>query len=64
MRASSVVSVIFLLLIAVGHLLRVLSGSSITINSFRMPMWPSVAAFLFTAALAIWLWRDGKKTGV
>lgn len=63
MRASAIVTVIFLLLVSVGHLLRLIFQVQIVANTVAIPMWMSVPACIVTAGLAIWLWTDNRKRG-
>jgi membrane protein implicated in regulation of membrane protease activity len=64
MRASTIVAVIFLFLVSMGHLLRLIFQVQIMANNtYEIPMWMSLVAFIFTAALAIWLWMDNRKRG-
>ncbi len=58
MKPATLASILFLFAIAIGHLLRVLFAVPITVASTPIPMWMSVAAFLFAGALAALLWRD------
>ena len=61
MKASTIITVIFLLLVSAAHLLRMIFRVEIIAATFAIPMWMSLAAFIFTAALAIWLWVDNRK---
>ncbi len=61
MKASTIITVIFLLLVSAAHLLRMIFRVEIIAATFAIPMWMSLAAFIFTAALAIWLWMDNRK---
>jgi hypothetical protein len=61
MKASAMVTVIFLLLVSAGHLFRLIFQAQIMVNTIAIPMWMSAAACIVTAALAIWLWMDAKK---
>jgi protein-S-isoprenylcysteine O-methyltransferase Ste14 len=63
MRASAIVTSIFLLLVFLGHLFRLIFQVQVMVNTFTVPMWMSVAACIVTAALAIWLWMDNRKRG-
>lgn len=60
MKASAVVAVSFLSLIALGHAARLVLGVHVTVGSLAIPMWPSVLATVGPAALAVWLWREQK----
>jgi hypothetical protein len=61
MKPSIIVTVIFLLLVSLVHLLRLILQVKVTTNLFDVPMWMSVPACIVTAALAIWLLIEGKK---
>ena len=61
MKPSTIIAAIFLLLVAAGHLLRLVFQVQITANTVVIPMWASVFGCIITAALAIWLWTDREK---
>jgi membrane protein implicated in regulation of membrane protease activity len=61
MKASTIVAVVFLLWISAGHLLRLVFKTQVTVGTLQIPMWISTAAFLFCAALAVWLWAQNRK---
>ena len=61
MKASAIVTVIFLLIVSAAHLFRLIFQAQIMVNTFAVPMWMSAAACIVTAALAIWLWMDNRK---
>jgi hypothetical protein len=61
MKPSIIVTAIFLLLVSLAHLLRLILQVKITANTFELPMWASVPAFIVTLVLAIWLWLENKK---
>ncbi len=58
MKTSVFVTLIFLTLVSIIHLVRFALQVSITVDKFVVPMWMSVVAFLALWALAVWLWRD------
>jgi cytochrome bd-type quinol oxidase subunit 2 len=64
MKTSTIITIIFLLLVSLAHLLRLIFQLKVTANTVEMPMWMSAAACIVTAALAIWLWRENKQTKV
>lgn len=61
MKPATIITVMFLLLISIVHLLRLVFQVKVTANSFEIPMWMSIPACIVTAALAIWLWMENKK---
>jgi hypothetical protein len=58
MKTSVIVTLVFLTLVSIIHLVRFALQVSITVDEFVVPMWASVVAFLFVVGLAVWLWRD------
>jgi hypothetical protein len=58
MKPFTILSVLVLSFIALGHLLRILFGWEIIINGVHLPLWASAIAILFLAGLACMLWRE------
>lgn len=63
MKPFTTITVVFLGLIAFGHLLRVILGWEIVVNAIVLPTWPSVLVFLVFSWLAVGLWREAKREG-
>jgi len=61
MKPSIIVTVLFLLLISIVHLLRLVLQVKVTAGSVELPLWVSIPASVFTAGLAVWLWLQNKK---
>lgn len=61
MKPVSLVTTIFLIVIAIAHLVRVVFGVPVTVGEVSVPMWASVAACIFTGGLAILLWRESRR---
>ncbi len=61
MKPFTVITVVFLSLIAFGHLIRVLLGWSIVVQGLVIPMWPSVLVFVLFGGLAVMLWREANR---
>jgi hypothetical protein len=61
MKPATTITVIFLLIVSIIHLLRLILHVTVMTNLFDVPMWMSVPACLVTAGLAIWLWKENKK---
>jgi len=51
-RTFSITAAVVFLLIAVGHLLRVIFGVSFVVHGIPVPMWASLIATVFTGFLA------------
>jgi hypothetical protein len=58
MKPATSLSSGFLLLVAIGHGLRLILGLSLTVDRYTIPMWPSGIAVLGAGGLAVWLWRE------
>ena len=61
MKPATTITVIFLLIVSIVHLLRLVLQVTVMTNLFVVPMWMSVPACIVTAGLAIWLWVENKK---
>ena len=57
-KSASVLAIVILSLIAIGHLLRLLFGITVVVGGLTIPLWVSVLGFIFFAAVAIFLWRE------
>jgi len=57
--ALKVAGVIFFI-VAVAHLLRVIFNLELIVGSFAVPIWTSVAGFIFALALALWMFKSLK----
>ncbi len=61
MKTGTLLAIIFLVVFAVFHLLRLLFGMTIVIGGTTIPLWASVLAFLVSGAFAVMLWRESKR---
>ncbi len=61
MKTGTLLVMIFLVVFAVLHLLRLLFGMTIVIGGTTVPLWASILAFLVAGTLAVMLWREGKR---
>ena len=57
-KPASLISALFIALVALGHLLRILYNLDLLIAGIPVPMWASGAAMVFCGFLAIWLFRE------
>ena len=60
-RTFSLTAGVVFLIIAVGHLLRVLLGMTFVVASTAVPIWPSVLAVILMGYLAFEGFRLGKN---
>ncbi|HEU5248026.1 MAG TPA: hypothetical protein VFU09_13135 [Candidatus Udaeobacter sp.] len=60
LRVASVIFAIF----AIGHLLRLINNTQVTLGTYTIPMGASWVALIVFAILCIWLWRlaSGRST--
>ncbi|MBI1983271.1 MAG: hypothetical protein HYS61_03640 [Acidobacteria bacterium] len=61
MKPATVVTTIFLVLVAILHVLRLVFGVEVTVGGAVVPKWPSVLAILVPSALALGLWREHRS---
>ncbi len=61
MKTGTLLAMIFLVVFAVLHLLRLLFGVTIVIGGTTVPLWASILAFLVSGIIAVMLWREGKR---
>lgn len=59
---TAIASIVFLL-VAAGHVLRLIFGVEIVVNGKALPMWVSAVAPFFLVGLAWMLWREGRGLG-
>ncbi len=58
MKPALLVTLIFLCVVAVGHLLRVVFQIDLIAAGRPIPQWPSGLAVVLLIALAVWLYRE------
>jgi protein-S-isoprenylcysteine O-methyltransferase Ste14 len=58
MKPSTVLAAVFVVLVALLHLLRIVFGFDITVGSVAVPRWASGVAVLVLSAIAVGLWRE------
>jgi hypothetical protein len=60
-RPASLVTGIFLILIALVQLCRVIFQVNVVAAGVEIPIWLSAVAFIFLISLALWLLTERKK---
>ena len=60
-KPFTILTVLFLALVALLHLLRLVLGWEVTFNGAAVPTWLSIAGLLIAAGLAAGLWRELRK---
>lgn len=61
MKPASTVTSLLLGVIALGHLMRIVMGSAVTINERIIPMWPSFVTVVVMGTLAVLVWREARQ---
>lgn len=60
MKPFTLISVVFLSLLALLQLTRALLGWEVTVNGIVIPVWVSGIAFVIAGTLALMLWRESR----
>ena len=61
MKTGSFVAMIFLVLVAIAHILRVIWQVEVIVSGYYVPMWMSYAAVILTAVLAGAMWNEHRS---
>ena len=61
MKPATMISTLFLAMVAIGHLLRLVLGVEVIIGGFVIPLWVSVIACVGPAGLAVGVWRENRE---
>jgi len=60
MKTGSLLAAIVFVLVALAHLLRLLTQSEIMLNGTPVPMWVSVLGVVIPGTIALLLWRENR----
>ncbi len=60
MKMGSLLAVIIFILVAVAHLMRIISGTEIVIGGNNIPLWISVVGVVVPGLVAWLLWKESK----
>lgn len=60
MKPFTAIACIVFILVAAGHVLRLIFGVEIVVNGRMLPMWVSAVAPVLLVGLAWMLWREGR----
>jgi hypothetical protein len=58
MKPATTASAVLLMLIGIGHLLRLVFHVRVVVNDLTIPLWPSIIAFVVFITLAVLVWRE------
>jgi hypothetical protein len=59
-KPASLISALFLSLIAIGHVIRLVLGVPVTVDGMSIPVWVSLPAAVLMGTLAFFLWRENR----
>jgi hypothetical protein len=65
MKPGTFVAMIFLVLVAIAHIMRVVWQVEVVVGDYDVPMWMSYAAVILTLVMAAAIWnehRDKKQS--
>ncbi|MBL7960300.1 hypothetical protein JNL27_08670 [bacterium] len=57
-KPASVISALFIALVALGHLLRIILNIDLIVGGIQAPVWASGVAAVFCGVLATLLWNE------
>lgn len=61
MKFFTLITIIFLSIVALFHILRIVTGTSIAINDWPVPVWLNGIGAVITSGLAVMLWKENVK---
>ena len=61
MKTGTFVAMIFLVLVAITHILRVVWQVEVVVGGYFVPMWMSYAAVILTSVLAAAMWNEHRS---
>jgi hypothetical protein len=61
MKPATMISMLFLAIVAVAHLLRLALRVEVIVGGIPVPLWVSVIACVLPAGLAVGLWRESRR---
>jgi len=62
MKIFTLIAIIFLSIVALFHVLRIVTGASIMINNWSVPTWLNGIGALITGSLAVMLWKENIRS--
>ena len=61
MKTGTFIAMIFLVLVAIAHVLRVIMQVEVIAGGYYVPMWMSYAAVILTVVLAAAMWNEHRS---
>jgi hypothetical protein len=60
MKTGTLLAIIVFTIIVIGHLLRLVDGTSVVIGSTSIPMWVSYLGVVVPGLIAFLLWKESR----
>jgi len=60
MKTGSKLAILLLTIVAIAHLLRLISGTDMTVGEWNVPQWVSVLGVIGPGVIAGLLWKESK----
>ena len=60
MKPFTAITVVFLAIVALGHLARLFAGWEVVVDGFVIPVWWSALGFVFAGGLALMVRRESR----
>ena len=60
MKTGTLLAIIVFTLVVIGHLLRLVDGTSVVIDSTSIPMWVSYLGVVVPGLIAFLLWKESR----
>ena len=60
MKTFTCIAIGFLSIVTIFHIVRIVTGASIMINNWSVPIWLNALGALVTGSLAVMLWKENK----
>ena len=61
MKTGTFIAMIFLVLVAIAHIMRVVWQVEVIVSGYHVPMWMSYAAVIATVVLAAAMWNEHRS---
>ena len=60
MKTGSLLAVIVFVLVAIAHMMRVVSGTEVVVGGVEVPQWVSILGVIVPGLIAWLLWKESK----
>ena len=60
-KPFTVIAAVIFIIVAIGHLLRIVYASDVSLGGWAVPMWISYIGCVVPVIIAVMLWREAGK---